>query len=280
MEIGTSLFGIARKLARWGHGFLEKLICRRAYEISTLYHDHRQLVEARPYPLGEMLGYQLFWDEYLHGARQRAPIIEVRANHGVRLSKVAISVTASNEKVCYQNEVVLRHVDERRHRATLSSIPFRNLKFSGNLVYTPYDTFRVELIEMRGIDGRDVMPQWPVVRISTPMDRLEVALGEQREYVERWGRIYNLRFIELEITEVLVHIRAWRFHRSRLVQGLALPLQSRRIAKALFWARNALSARPLQRALARHISEYQQYDADRQLRQAADPEIEAPLTTR
>ena len=132
MEIGTSLFGIARKLARWGHGFLEKLICRRAYEISTLYHDHRQLVEARPYPLGEMLGYQLFWDEYLHGARQRAPIIEVRANHGVRLSKVAISVTASNEKVCYQNEVVLRHVDERRHRATLSSIPFRNLKFSGN----------------------------------------------------------------------------------------------------------------------------------------------------
>jgi len=275
MEFGTSLFGIVRKLARWGHGFLEKLICRRVYEISTLYHDHRQFVEARPDPLGEMLGYQLFWDEYLHGARQRAPIIEVRANQGVRLSKVVISVTASNEKVCYQNEVVLRHVDERRHRATLSAIPFRHLKFSGNLVYTPYDIFRVELVEMLGIDGRDVMPPWQIVRTSAPMDRLEVALGEQREYLEKWGRVYNLRFIELEITEVLVHLRAWRFHRSPAVQRLTLPLESRRIAKAWFWARNAWSARPLQRALDRHIAEYRQYEAERQLRLAPDPQIEA-----
>lgn len=275
MEIGSSLFGIARKLARWGSGFVEKLICRRAYEVSTLYHDHRELVESRPHSLGEVLRYQLFWNEYLHGTRQRAPIIEVRANRGVRLSKVVISVTAFNEKVCYQNEVVLRHVDERRHRATLPAIPFRNLKFSGNFVYTPYDEFRVELIEIRDVEGRDIMSPRPVVRTSAPMDRLEVALGEQREYVEKWGRIYNLRFIELEISEVLVHIRAWRFHRSDLVQKLTHLLQHRWSGKVIFWARNAVSARPLQRALDRHITEYREYERDRQLRQEPEPQSEA-----
>lgn len=269
MEVSGWMFGAVRKLGKWAYGLVEKQVCRRAYELSTLYHDHRVLIERRPSPLGEHLGYLLFWDEYLHGQRQRAPIIEVRANPGVRLSKVVISVLATNDKVCYQDEVVLRHVDERRHRAALTAIPFRYPKIKGNLVYTPYDDFRVELIEVRDESGSDLLPRWPVVHVTHPIDRLEVALGEEVEHVERWGRLYNLRFIEMQVREEMVHIFAWRFHRSAVIQKLTERLQHRRVAKVLFWMKNAFWARPLQRELERHIAEYKEYEANRRKREEA-----------
>ncbi len=269
MEVSSWMFGVVRKVGKWAYGLVEKQVCRRAYELSTLYHDHRVLIETRPDPLGEHLGYILFWDEYLHGERQRAPIIEVRANPGVRLSRVVISVSATNDKVCYQDEVVLRHVDERRHRAALPTIPFRYPRIEGNLVFTPYDDFRVELIEVRDESGKDLMPHWPIVHVTHPIDRLEVALGEESEYVEKWGRIYNLQFIEMQVREEMVGILAWRFHRSPVVQRLTERLQHRRVAQALFWVKNAFRAGPLQRELERHIAEYKEYEANRRKREEA-----------
>lgn len=269
MEVSTWMFGVVRKIGKWAYGLVEKQVCRRAYELSTLYHDHRLLIERRPSPLGEHLGYLLFWDEYLHGQRQRAPIIEVRSNPGVRLSKVVISVSATNDKVCYQDEVVLRHVDERRHRAALPAIPFRYPKIKGNLVYAPYDAFRVELIEVRDESGRDLLPHRSVVHITHPVDRLAVALGEELEYVEKWGRVYNLRFIEMQVKEEMVYILAWRLHRSAFIQKMTERLQHRRVAKVLFWMKNAFRARPLQRELERHIAEYKEYESKRRKREAA-----------
>lgn len=259
MEISTSIFGIARKAARWAYGFIEKIVCKRAYEISSLYHDHRTVVEARPDPLGDHLGYRLYWDEFLLGERQRAPIIEVTARGGVRLSKVVIAVSASNEKVCYQNEVVMRRVDGRRHRAMLSAVPFRRPKIKGGWVYTPFDTFHVELIEIVDEHGKSLKPRWPVSHDSHPIDRLEVALGKERDYVEKWGEVYHLGFLEMEISEEMVRLFAWQFNRARLVQKLVQPLQRRFVAKAIFWSKNAVWARPLQRELEQHIAEYKEY---------------------
>lgn len=269
MEIGTSVIGVARKAAGLAYSLFEKLVCRRAYKLSTLYRDHRELIEGKPKPLGEHLGYQLFWEEYLHGSRQRSPTIEIRGTWHKRLSLVVVSVSASNDKVCYQDEIALRQVDQRRHRAALTAIPFRRPKIKGNWVYTPYDTFRVELIEVRDEAGISLMPRLPVVHITHPIDRLEVALGEERDYVEKWGRVFHLRFIEMEINEELVHIFAWRFHRSKLMQRLTAPMQSRRVAKTFFWCKNAFRARPLQRSLERHIAEYKEYLGRRELEEAA-----------
>jgi hypothetical protein len=53
------------------------------------------------------------------------------------------------------------------------------------------------------------------------------------------------------------------------VKRLTARLQQRRVAKALFWAKNAFSARPLERELKRHIAEYEEYQADRQKREEA-----------
>jgi len=269
MEVGTSMIGSIRKLGGLLYGLLEKLICRRAYEVSTLYHDHRVLIEARPYPLGKHVGYRLYWDEYLHGARQNAPIVEVRANRGIQLSKVVISVSASNDKVCYQEEVTLRHVDGRRHRAALPAVPFRYPKIKGNFVYTPYDTFRVELIEIRDDSGKDLLPRSPIVHVTHPMDRLEVAMGKEREYVEKWGRVYNLRFVEMQVTQEAIPILAWRIHRTPFVRNMTEWLQHRRVSKVRFWIKNAIWARPLQRELARHVAEYKEYEANRQKREEA-----------
>lgn len=269
MEASSWMFGAARKLGKWLFGIIEKQVCRRAYELSTLYHDHRELIEMRPFPLGEHLGHRLFWGEYLLGQRQRAPMIEVRANPGVRLSKVVISVLAANDKLCYQDEVVLRHIDERRHRAALPAIPFRCPKIEGDSVRVPYDHFRVELIAVLDECGNDLLPPSPVVHISYPVDRLEVALGKEVEHVAKWGRVYNLQFIDRQIKEEMVRILAWQFHRSSTVRWIAGRLKNRRVAKTLFWAKNAFRARPLQRELERHIAEYKEYEADRLKREGA-----------
>lgn len=274
MELGTSLFGVARKLAVWAFSIVEKLVCQRAYELSTLYNDHRILIESRPHELGEHLGFRLFTDEYLHGARQSHPLIEVCAHRGIRLSKVVISVTASNDKICHQNQVVLHQVDERRHRAALPAVPFRRPRIEGNMVYTPYDTLRIELLEIRDESGKDVMPRWPVAREFHPIDRLEVALGEEQDYVEKWGRVYNLQFVELQAREELVHIRAWHFHRSVFARMVAGRLQHRQIGKALFWMKNAFWARPLQRELEQHIAEYRDYEARRQAQEEAAAKVD------
>jgi hypothetical protein len=259
MEISTSIFGIVRRVIRWAYGFAEKAVCRRAYEISTLYHNHRELIETKPDPLGAHVSYRLYWDEFLHGERQRAPIIEVRASGGARLSKVVIAVAASNDKVCYQNEVVMRGVDDRRHRAVLPAVPFRHPKIEGSLVYTPFDSFHVELIEILDMNGKSLKPRWPVSHVTHPMDRLEVALGYERDYVERWGCVYHLGFIEMAINEEMVRLSAWRFYRSALVRKLAESLQRRWIGKVIFWSKNAIWAAPLQRELERHIAEYKEY---------------------
>jgi hypothetical protein len=177
----------------------------------------------------------------------------------VRLSKVVIAISASNEKVCYQNEVVMRHVDGRRHRAMLSAVPFRRPKIKGGWVYTPFDTFHVELIEIVDEQGKNLKPRWPVSHVSHPIDRLEVALGKERDYVEKWGEVYHLGFLEMAISEEMVRLFAWQFNRSRLVQKLVQPLQRRLVAKAIFWSKNAVWARPLQRELEQHIAEYKEY---------------------
>lgn len=115
MEIGSSTIGGVRKIVSWVYGVVQRLTCLRAYEISTLYYNHRELIEARPYPLGEHVGYRLFWGAYLRGARQRSPMIEVCATGNMKLSKVILSVSASNDKICYQDKIVFRNVDFRRH---------------------------------------------------------------------------------------------------------------------------------------------------------------------
>jgi hypothetical protein len=278
MEISTSIFGIARRVIRWAYGFAEKTVCRRAYEISTLYHNHRELIEIKPDPLGDHVSYRLYWDEFLHGERQRAPIIEVRAFGGERLSKVVIAVAASNDKVCYQNEVVMRSVDGRRHRAVLPAVPFRYPKIEGGLVYTPFDSFHVELIEILDMNGKSLKPRRPVSHVTHPMDRLEVALGYECEYVERSGGVYHLGFIEMAINEEMVRLFAWRFYRSALVRKFAEPLQRRWIGKVIFWSKNAIWAAPLQRELERHIAEYKKYLAWRSDEASRASEFEGERT--
>jgi hypothetical protein len=260
---------------------IEKIICQRAYEISTLYHDHRELVETKPRPLGEHVGYRLYWQEFLQGQRQLAPTIEVCALGKSRLSKVVIAVTASNDMVCFQNEVVMRHVDTRRHRAPLSSIPFRRPRIDGGLVYTPYDEFHIELIEALDERGGCITPRWSTKDVIHPMDRLEVALGQERDFVEKWGRTYNLSFLEMEIREEAVRMFAWSCRRSHVLRLLLRPLQSRNMAKAIFWSRNALRAAPLERAFIRHIEEYRDYlarQADRSLPPLAETVAETNMS--
>lgn len=59
------------------------------------------------------------------------------------------------------------------------------------------------------------------------------------------GRVYNLRFIEMQANKEMVHIFAWRFHRSPVMQRITERLQHRRLGKDPLLVKNAFRARPL-----------------------------------
>jgi hypothetical protein len=262
MEVGTPVVGALRRLAALAYGFVERWVCSRAYEVSTVYHDHRESIEARPRPLGDHVGYILLCDEYLQGSRQQAPMIEVRALGGTKLSKVVLSVCARNQKVSYHDEVVFREVDRRRHRAALR-IPFRRPRVERNAVYTPYDTTCVKLIEVLDDEGHSLLPHWQVADTTHPLDRLEVALGEGQDFVEKWGRVFHLEFMDMSIKEELVRVSAWRWHQSPPLRWLTGWLKYRCIGRTLFWLKNFRHAKGLTRELEQHIAEYNEYAARR-----------------
>ena len=256
MTLPSSALSALRKIIGWLFAIAERAFCQKAYAISTLYRHHRQMIDRSSRPLGKHLCYVIYWDEYILDRRQSVPSIELRSIDGQALSKVVISVSAYNERVCYQDCIALYDVDERAHRAALSSVPFRRLKFSGNRLYTPYDRFRVRLIEILDQAGNSLLPSSRVEGTVTPMDRLEVALGKEKGYVERWGRVYHLGYLEMEISEQSVYFSSWRFSRLALLRWCAPLLMHRTVATAIFWCRNAVFARPLERRLVRYLGDY------------------------
>ena len=62
-------------------------------------------------------------------------------------------------------------------------------------------------------------------------------MGKEQDFVEQWGEAFNRMYLELEIREEIIRMRAWHFHHSAVVRMMAAGLQHRLAGIAMFWAK-------------------------------------------
>lgn len=253
----TSLFGLIKGiLAKW-YEHTTLFLFGRAYEYSTLFALYRQSFRRNPIEFKGIIDVQVIWQPYHFRRKFVTPMISVRSKGNKKLRKVTLCVTAFNDSIKYQNHVTLLDIDDVVTYTALSAVPFRNLKFDGNKVFTPYSDIKIELLEALDANGCAVSLPYDSKKIITPMDKLEVALGLQEGDVERWGEIYNLEYLEMEVREEAINLRGDLLKPSYVRRRLS---RWRWFVKLSFWSKNLVTARQLEKSLELYFKEQKELD--------------------
>lgn len=254
------VFGILRVLFKPIVDLFSMLLFYRAYEISTLYHNHREAFGMPPDELAGSIEYKIIWKPYHLRKKLITPMIWVRAKDGKAFSKLVLLVAASNSKIKYQDYVTLFDINQIPVQAALPSIPFRNLKFEGNTVFTPYDDIQISIVELHDQAGNKLDLYYPSKKRLTPFDRLEVAMGLEKGDVERWGEIFNLEYIEMEIKEEKISLIGGRFGAPTLIDRLRAHIFGFNwLVKIFFWSKNLITARHLASEFSKYLQEQEEF---------------------
>lgn len=253
------LLGLLRVLFKPICDFFGKLLFYRAYELSTLHHNHREVFGMRPRVLAEGLEFKLIWTPYHLRQKLVTPMIWLKAKDGYFYSKATLVTTASNSKVRYQNQVVVFDINEIPIKAALPSIPFRSIKIDGNRVFTPYDDIEVKVLELFDRQSNRInLPFSSAIRIS-PMDRLEVAMGLEKGDVEKWGELFHLEYIESQIREERIKLIGARWGSLKPIYFLRKNLLGMKwVAKTSFWAKNIIFAKRLESEFGKYLEEFEE----------------------
>lgn len=252
------IIGLLRVLFKPIADFFEMLLYYRAYEISTLYHNHREAFGIRPSQLADGVDFKILWKPYHLRKKLVTPMIWLKAKDGRRFSKVALTVTASNSKIKFQDHITLFDVNEIPMQVALPSIPFRSLKFEGNMVFTPYDHIKVEVQALYDNQGNEIRIYPQFEKSMRPFDRLEVAMGLEKGDIEKWGEIFNLEFIEMVIKEERIRLIGPMLGRLKPVYLLRRHLFSINwIVKTIFWSKNIVFAKQLAAEFIKYLEEHE-----------------------
>ncbi|MFA8390256.1 hypothetical protein ACEPUD_09060 [Burkholderia ubonensis] len=257
IEISTSaVIGVARSIGIFDvfKQGLTWVLFSQAYRISTLYYNLRNHLGEMPYEMAEHFEYDIHWQPYHLSKKLNSPMFWIRAKDGHEFSRVTICVTAMNNKIRYQNSFSVYDLDSIPVQVALSSTPFRDLSFSGNMVYTPYDKFTIEVIEIKGKNGEDIPVPYPAKDYLRPFDRLEVHMGKEKEFVEKWGENFNLQYLESQIAEIQIELPG--YSHIPLVRSIRRAvLGNRSLAKLVFWKRNLVRAKKITEEVGKFIEE-------------------------
>lgn len=258
MEISASgVFSVLKYLVSLASSQVEKILFYRAYEISTLYKSHRQQLGRRPHLLGRCIEYDLHWGSYYLARKQYMPQIWVRALPGEGYSRVSITVTAENSKIRYQSTVTLFNVSDKPTQVALPGIPLRNLKFKGGFVYTQYETVTTEIKELISENSNSTRKLVCAPHTVTPFDNIDIALGLKKGDIEKWGEIFNLEFIEMQICEERIRLIAPSIMRRGVYHRLRRKFFDLNwVARVIFWRKNIFSAKQLSLCFANYLREY------------------------
>lgn len=261
MDIPSSgIFGLLRFLLKAIADFFGKLFFYKAYKISTRYHDHREALGIRPNELVEGIEYKVIWKPYYLGEKLISPMIWVKAKHGKNFSKLVLSVTASNNKIRYQDHITLTDISETPIQTALPSIPFRNLKFKSNIVFTPYDDIQISVMELYDQSGTKIDLYYGLNKRITPFDKLEVAMGLEKGDIEKWGEIFNLEFIEMEIKEEKIRLIGPMFANSYQIYLLRKWIfHFNWVVKVIFWSKNLVTARHITLQFNKYLENHEEY---------------------
>ena len=233
--------------------FIQKPFIKKAYEVSTTHKKYGEAVTLSPLELGS-IKYRIIWEEYYLGKKLTTPMLWVRTKEGEKFSKMIISVQATlDERITYQDNIILFNINSIPIQIALPSIPFRNLTFKGSRVQIPYEHLQIEVIEAYDMEGKEDKSQCKKSLRLTPFDKLEIALGWEKGYVEKWGKIYNLEYIEEKIKD----------EQNRLMGNLMTSWSKRRkkifskkwLVKIIFWSKNIFTAKQLTREFEKYLKE-------------------------
>gem|GEM_PF-3533646 len=240
---------------------ISKLLFREAYEISTLWCRYKDDFVTDPKTIFDSIEYKIYWREYRYKSKLTTPMIWIRAKDGLQFTKVLVTVEAKNPDVRYQSSVTIRDLDYLPIEVALPSIPFRKLRFEPGCVFTPYRSIKTTLTELYDNEGNKVelSKYYEISHEFVPSDSIAVAKGDEKEAVEIWKEIYNLKEIELEVSQILCVLRCWGECRPRLISDISRSVFGRRwVAKMLFWSRNIFTAKDLTRKFDVYIEKHQE----------------------
>lgn len=241
---------------------VSQLLFREAYEVSTVHRSHRDIEGLWRNHLSDYLAYSVNWRKVFLGKEQQACTLWIKAKEGRSFSRVTLCVTASLEKLRYQSTVVLYDVGETPIVAAVPSIPLRQIEVRGNVVRVPYHTVRTDLKELLDETGEAL----PLPRKTTdsgrhPVDNLKAAMGLRKSDVFRWGKWWNLDFLEQEKDEFRINCRGRAFladfHGRRPSHAwyslLAWLSKWDWFLEAYFWSKNAFTAKQLRLAFEESV---------------------------
>ncbi len=136
-------------------------------------------------------------------------------------------------------------------QTALPSIPFRKLEVKRGKIYQPYEYFQIEVVEAYDKEGKEDDSQCKKSLHITPSDKLEVTLGLEKGYVEKWDNLYNLEFIEMEIKEEQIKLIGCIFNRSYNIRKYVFSKKG--LVKIIFWSKNLVTAKQLTKEFKKYV---------------------------
>lgn len=253
IELQIGGLGLVARMLKSPIHWIEKRLFYQAYWVSTLYKSHRQRLGQWPHPLATGLEYDVHLGKSYLARPQQTPLLWVRATNDRCYSKVVLTVTGMACHVRHQVTVTLYDVNSVAIQTPIG-LPFRDLKFYGDLVDMPYESIRCEVRELIGVDGVAITDIRSEARTLDPMDNLTVALGHRRGDVQRWGELFNCEFMDMEREEMCRRLIGNPFRLSKLRYWLHTKIFSVRwIVSLVFWRHNLVTARHLTGKLSEYL---------------------------
>lgn len=151
-------------------------------------------------------------------------------------------------------------------RTTLPSIPLRvlqkNILAKNGRILLPYLEVQIKVVELWDESGNEISTKsLPSPLRLTPIDRLEVAMGQEKGDVEKWGQVYNFEFLESEIKEEQIRLRGRYYMATRIRDKLkGQVLGWTWIVRISFWRKNLIWATHLSKEYAEFLKQQQEVD--------------------
>lgn len=266
-SITTTLAGrgvafILGKLIKEPFEVIAKWCCQEAYQISTLHKSHREMQGLCRNKLDKYVEYNINWNKLFLGKEQSTCTLWIKAPKGKTYRKLIFCITASLETLRYQSVVTVFDVNEVPCVVAIPSIPFRSLEFHGKIPREPYSNVSIELKEIFDTDNVPISLQSAIKKVLHPVDNFEAAMGLRKSNVYRWGRWWNLDYLESEKYELAVTLHGLSFRASYQRQYsvqfwkiLAWLSGKKWFLEICFWSKNIFFARHLKRKFSKYLDD-------------------------
>lgn len=251
------------KLLKGPIDLLTKFLFKDAYNISTLHRSHRQHEGLWRRNLDERMDYHVNWSKLFLGKEQTSCTLWLKSKQGKEFRRITFCIEASLPNLRYQSVVTVIDVTECPCVVAIPGIPLRELEVDGSILREPYGSVSVEILEMSDPTGSKIDLHYRIRDVTWPVDNLEAVLGLRQSNVYRWGKWWNLDFLESEKNELRIRLHGLALHakfngwKSRHFWAFVSWLGEIKWFLACdFWIKNIIAARHLRSALRDYLNEF------------------------